>query len=697
MPVKRVMRIGVHISIIALVLGFVAGLVPTVQAQEPQLDAAATVLEWTADGPDGTMVVLDASYSTQDFTEFSWWEDCAAWPCDGGTLLVDAGASHTAEVLLSSGDHSITLAGRSDSIEWTTAPAIIVTVLPAPTPTETIDVTETPEATATEEGTVAVTEEPAGTPEPAIEATEVPTEEVDLAGIGAIVSCDSLTSLLTNDLGTWDLTQTRTGGHNELVAGGLHVWTESNTSEDKAAGYYAVSFPLAEIGVPSIEIASYTGGRPSLQIAVDIDNNGSFDGFLVYEPWAYGEGNYWATQYFGVEAGLGYPSFGTLEDFYLVNPNAQVVAIGYSLGSGLLGDAVISSITVGCVVYTFDVPPPCDVYGQVFTNDLGTWDLSQTRTSGHNELVPGGLHVWTESNTSEDKAAGYYAVSFPLSEAGVPSIEFASYTGGRPSLQLGVDIDNNGVFDGYLVYEPWAYGDGNYWANQDFGVGAGLGYPSFGTLADYVAANPNAVVISIGYSLGSGLLGDAVITKITAGCVEYTFDVPPPRPRIFIDPNPVVPGENIIVRLTDFDPNDTVLIRWRVGSSWVPIGTVSTDGNGDGLTPAGVPLDVAAGLNSVRGDGATKAQQTNAVIVVGQGPLVVDLSTTRATVNSNIGFTVDNAVPDREVWITWRRPGGSTVDLGFVTADSSGVAAGTFKVPATEGGPGSQVIFETQS
>lgn len=181
---------------------------------------------------------------------------------------------------------------------------------------------------------------------------------------------------------------------------------------------------------------------------------------------------------------------------------------------------------------TFNVPAPvptvsqCTSYNNVYTSDLGTWSLGETRATGHNELTAGGLHVWTEGAGTTDKAAGYFATNFALADAGVPSIEFGSFTGGRPSLQLGVDKDANGSWDGYLVYEPWAYADGYYWSSKDFGINPGMGYTSYGTLNEYLAANPNARVTSIGYSLGSGVLGDAVITKITAGCTEYTFGLP---------------------------------------------------------------------------------------------------------------------------------------------------------------------------
>ncbi len=188
----------------------------------------------------------------------------------------------------------------------------------------------------------------------------------------------------------------------------------------------------------------------------------------------------------------------------------------------------------------------CTTTSEVHSTSLADWDLSETRTTGHNSLVSNGLRVWTEGNTSTDKAAGYFATNFVLADAGVPNIEFESYTGGRPSLQLGVDKDADGDWDGYLVYEPWAYAEGYYWSSKDFGINPGMGYTSYGTLTEYLNANPDARVISIGYSLGSGVLGDAVINKITTGCAEYTFGTETNMPNFAI----VNPGNESYVRGT---------------------------------------------------------------------------------------------------------------------------------------------------
>ncbi len=217
-------------------------------------------------------------------------------------------------------------------------------------------------------------------------------------------------------------------------------------------------------------------------------------------------------------------------------------------GVGVQADAlaVVPELVFDGTTYTFFQPEmvPCtpDAGTTVSNLDSTGWDFSQTRSQGFNEFVETGLHVYTGvAGGSPDprKAAGYHAIDIALTDVGTPSIEIApGFTGVRPSLQLGFDADGNGTQDAYLVGEPWYYGggdwtqvvngnwdDANFWAsgNADFGVGAGGGYASMGTLADYLLANPEARLTSYGYSLGSGVDGDAVIESITVGCSTATF------------------------------------------------------------------------------------------------------------------------------------------------------------------------------
>jgi hypothetical protein len=158
--------------------------------------------------------------------------------------------------------------------------------------------------------------------------------------------------------------------------------------------------------------------------------------------------------------------------------------------------------------------------------------LSDTRPTGHYDVVGSGLRVWTESNTSTDKVAEYVATSTPLATAGEPSLELTNNSGTiPPGFQLVTDFDNDGTIDGILVGEPTFYGN-DWWLNNGADAdikanapvtGGGSGSLWHGTLDQWRTAFPNAVVKDFGFSLGSGVQGDWVINAINFAGTRYTF------------------------------------------------------------------------------------------------------------------------------------------------------------------------------
>lgn len=167
-------------------------------------------------------------------------------------------------------------------------------------------------------------------------------------------------------------------------------------------------------------------------------------------------------------------------------------------------------------------------------------DLSQTRATGHVEFLKSGLHVWTESNTSTDKAAGYFAVTGPLPDAA--ALDWFG-TDPQPGSQLVFDADGtsgNGNDYNILVGEP-VYGD-SFWLTNSSSADAKAADPSgaenggngsewFGTLAEWKAALPNARILAAGFSLGSGIKGDGVVDSITLDGTRYEFTNEPVAPE----------------------------------------------------------------------------------------------------------------------------------------------------------------------
>ena len=136
-----------------------------------------------------------------------------------------------------------------------------------------------------------------------------------------------------------------------------------------------------------------------------------------------------------------------------------------------------------------------------------TVDLSETRATGHNEFRTdgSGVRVWTEGNTSLDKAAGYFDVNKSLASVGEPSMSWTPNGAQtlKPSVQLKTDFNGDGSIDGILVGEP-TYADGSVLYGNDWWLSngsaqfvkdaapshaGGSGSDNHGTLAQWRAAS----------------------------------------------------------------------------------------------------------------------------------------------------------------------------------------------------------------
>ena len=412
---------------------------------------------------------------------------------------------------------------------------------------------------------------------------------------------------------------TRATGHNEfLAAGGVHVYTEGNTSTDKAAAYFRVDQALATVGEPSMNWMPQNdnGGsnlKPSVQLVVDYDGDGSADGILVGEPTrADGSvlyGNDWwlstgSKQAFKDKApvvggGSGSAQHGTLDQWREAVPNARVLKSGWSLGSGVKGDGVISQIKVGDTAYRF---APAATSTTVVTSDRV--DQSNTRATGHNVFSKtGGVRVYTDGNSNTgprtdgvagtwntDKAAGYFDIGSPLAKAGNPSLAWTPAAGQAavPGNQLKVDFDGDGSVDGILVGEPvygnvWWLSEAKQFVKDNAPrTGSGFGSNWFGTIGQWSDVYPDAVIVQGGWSLGSGVKGDGVIDGITVGAVTYTFAAKNNAPVVTNGTASTKAGAAVGITLQATDADGDAL-TYDVSATG---GTVSGTGTARTFTPA---------------------------------------------------------------------------------------------------------------
>lgn len=159
------------------------------------------------------------------------------------------------------------------------------------------------------------------------------------------------------------LSDTRATGSYELEGTGLRITTTGSTSTDKVAEYVAADPDtlLADVGEPELDYTATSGTiPPGFQLVVDFDADGTPDGILVGEA-VYGD-DWWlnnAAEPF-VKAGApvtgdgsGSQWHGTLDEWRGKFEDAEVLAFGFSLGSGVKGDGVINAIEFAGTRYTF--------------------------------------------------------------------------------------------------------------------------------------------------------------------------------------------------------------------------------------------------------------------------------------------------------------------------------------------------------
>lgn len=167
------------------------------------------------------------------------------------------------------------------------------------------------------------------------------------------------------------------------------------------------------------------------------------------------------------------------------------------------------------------------------TSYEAVFDYDESRTGGSYEATADGLRIATSGTTSVDKVALYQFADLALADAGDFDLDYTSDAGSLPGGQLLVDLDGDGTLTGYLVYEPGAYGEGNWWLSANWGDdidpaaspvtavgGGGLDWAQF---SEWTAAFPDARILAVGFSLGSGAYGVGTVHGITVAGASYAF------------------------------------------------------------------------------------------------------------------------------------------------------------------------------
>ena len=321
--------------------------------------------------------------------------------------------------------------------------------------------------------------------------------------------------------------------------------------------------------------------------------------------------------------------------------------------------------------------------------------LSDTRATGHYEVVGSALRVYTEGGTGTDKVAEYVASSAALADVGEPSLNYTKTFGSiAPGFQLVVDYDADGTADGILVGEKVYNGD--WWASggsKQFVKDAapshdgGSGSANHGTLDQWRAAFPQARVLAFGFSLGSGAYGDWTLNSITYANDTYTFTdkVPDTTPPV-VTCDVAAPGPSFAYGT----PGQVTGSVTDAGGSGVSSPTVSAPADTGSLGTRTVTLTATDGAGNI---GSTDCAYTVTVgapasvtVVSGAGQSAPVGTAFAQPVKVKVTDAGGNPVATVPVTFTAPTTGASGSFMGgSVVTDESGTAAVTVTATGSTG------------
>lgn len=277
---------------------------------------------------------------------------------------------------------------------------------------------------------------------------------VAVALVALSQSASAATSTVTQSSG-WDFSETRTAGHYQFTSAGLHVWTDDATSQAKVAGYSppgAVSTSLSAVAAgpePSLNWSG-TSPQPGYQLVISTDDGIKI---LVGEP-VYGDKwwmpnsycNTWcdtlSITYSGGGGGSAHSA--TLDQWSAALDESNVIAIGFSLGSGVHGDGTLRSLTLGNDCYRFgaDVVVPSTSTTTTTTTTGSSTSSSTTTTSETSDTSSSSSSATATdssssatSTTTSNQTVGHVGNESPI-DVGTVGEKGLAYTGTSDQLPI---------------------------------------------------------------------------------------------------------------------------------------------------------------------------------------------------------------------------------------------------------------------
>lgn len=240
-------------------------------------------------------------------------------------------------------------------------------------------------------------------------ALSTPASAATVAGVSAdpIAACTTVASAVSTDIdpGGWDFSGSDADGHHEYAADGLHISVAAGgTSMGELV--LEAALPLAQIGAPALMATTSVGDGPTLGLEVEVDGDPagtleSTDG----DHW-------WSDSALPGVTGTDHAADGTLDDILAGVTGAgsviTVSAVDYLLTSSAAASATITSITAGCVQYTFQaVTVAASIVGNVVVGgsvSVDTTGWTPTPASLSYEWSVAGSVVSNESTYSPQAA-----------------------------------------------------------------------------------------------------------------------------------------------------------------------------------------------------------------------------------------------------------------------------------------------------